>query len=158
LLDEAIDVALATRLVTVDALMAEAHRVKHRGRKGPAQLVKGLKNRGFIGAPSPSVLESRALRLLARARVPVIKCEVVADGHRYRLDIQVAHNLFVEVDGYTYHWSPEQKRYDDARRNRLRLLGFEILVYDWLAVVRAPRRVVAEVNEALQVKPDVIRT
>jgi hypothetical protein len=29
----------------------------------------------------------------------------------------VSPNLFVELDGYAYHWSPEQKRHDDARRN-----------------------------------------
>ena len=39
--------------------------------------------------------------------------------------------MFVEVDGYAYHWSPEQKRYDDARRNKLWLRGFTVLVYDW---------------------------
>jgi hypothetical protein len=57
--------------------------------------------------------------------------------------------LFVEVDGYAYHWSPEQKRYDDARRNRLRLLGVNVLVYDWQAVVKGPTMLVAEVRQVL---------
>jgi hypothetical protein len=157
LLDEAIDTALATRLLTVEALLAEAARMKHPGRKGPARLVKCLKSRAFVGAPSPSVLESRALRLLARAGVRVVGCEVVADEHHYRLDIQLEHGLFVEVDGYAYHWSPEQKRHDDARRNRLRLLGYEILVYDWQAVVNEPGRVVAEVKEAQRPERSAMR-
>ncbi len=35
LLDEAVDAALATRLVSVEALVAEAARLKRKGRKGP---------------------------------------------------------------------------------------------------------------------------
>ncbi len=149
LLDAAIDAALARKLVTVEGLMAEASRLKSRGRRGPAQLVAGLERRVLVGAPSPSVLESRALRLLKRAGVHIEQCETVVDGGRYRLDIQVGPHLFVELDGYAYHWSPEQKRYDEARRNRLRLLGNEILVYDWATVMNDGRRLVSEVKSAV---------
>ncbi len=72
------------------------------------------------------------------------------DGGRYRLDIQVGPRVFVEVDGFAYHWTPEQKRYDDKRRNELRLLGYEILVYDWKAVMDEPRRVVKETKTAIR--------
>ena len=82
--------------------------------------------------------------------IKVLACEVVADENRYRLDMQLEGRLFVELDGYAYHWNPEQKRHDDARRNRLRLLGFAILVYDWHAVVNEPRRVVAEIRKGLR--------
>jgi very-short-patch-repair endonuclease len=151
LLDAAIDVALARELVTVDGLMAEASRLKSRGRRGPGQLVAGLERRLLVGAPSPSVLESRALRLLKRAGVHIEQCETVVDGGRYRLDIQVGPHLFVELDGYAYHWSPEQKRYDEARRNRLRRLGNEILVYGWATVMNDGRRLVSEVKSAVSV-------
>jgi very-short-patch-repair endonuclease len=149
LLDAAIDAALARKLVTVEGLTAEASRLKSRGRRGPGQLMAGLERRVLVGAPSPSVLESRALRLLKRGGVSVEQCETVVDGGRYRLDIQVGPHLFVELDGYAYHWSPEQKRYDEARRNRLRLLGNEILVYDWGTVMNDGRRLVSEVKSAL---------
>ena len=148
LLDEAVDAALSTRLVSVEALLAEAARLKRSGRSGPAELTRCLKRRGFVGGLSSSVLESRALRLLARAGINVVACEVAVDDDRYRLDIELEGRVFVELDGYAYHWSPEQKRHDDARRNRLRLLGFEVLVYDWQSVVNEPRRVVAEVRKA----------
>jgi very-short-patch-repair endonuclease len=149
LLDEAIDVALATRLVTVEGLLAEAGRLKRQGRRGPAQLIARLDGRRFTGAPAPSVLESKALRLLSSAGISVDKCEVVVDGGRYRLDIQLEGRLFVELDGYAYHWAPEQKRRDDSRRNRLRVLGFEILVYDWGTVVHEPSRLLGEIKTAL---------
>ncbi len=154
LLDEAIDVGLAVRVVTVEGLLAEAARLGRYGRRGPAQLTRRLAKRGFAGAPVPSVLESRALRLLAANRVRVEQCEVVVEGTGYRLDIQLAGGLFVELDGYTYHWSPDQKRYDDARRNKLRLLGFEILVYDWQTVTRDGRRMVDEIRTALATHRD----
>ncbi|HXW78750.1 MAG TPA: DUF559 domain-containing protein [Acidimicrobiales bacterium] len=150
LLDEAIDAALAQRLVNVDGLLAEVARLRRRGRRGPAQLMARLDGRGFVGASSPSVLESRALRVLAAGKVKVDRCEVVVNNGRYRLDIQVGPQLFVEVDGYAYHWAPEQKHYDDQRRNKLRLLGFEILVYDWRAIVSEPRRVLKDVKTALR--------
>ncbi len=154
LLDEAIDAGLAVRLVTVEGLLAEAERLGRYGRSGPAQLTRRLAKRGFVGAPAPSVLESRALRLLAAGRVKVEQCEVVVEGTGYRLDIQLAGGLFVELDGYTYHWSPDQKRYDDAWRNKLRLLGFEILVYDWQTVTKQGSRMVDEIRTALATRRD----
>jgi very-short-patch-repair endonuclease len=149
LLDEAVDAGLAVRLVTAEGLLAEAERLARHGRSGPKQLTERLAKRGFAGAPSPSVLESRALRLLAASKVRVEKCEVVVEGTGYRLDVQLEGGLFVELDGYTYHWSPDQKRYDDARRNKLRLLGFVILVYDWQTVTKQGRRMVEEIRMAL---------
>jgi very-short-patch-repair endonuclease len=148
LLDEAVDNALATRLVTVEGLMAEAGRLRRPGRRGPAPLLKCLEGRGFVGAPSPSVLESRALRLLNKAGIAIVRCEAVVDEGRYRLDIELEGHVFVEVDGYGYHWSPEQKSRDDARQNSLRLLGFKVLVYGWRDIVQEPRRMLAEIRKA----------
>jgi very-short-patch-repair endonuclease len=148
-LDSALDAALACRLVTTEGLLAEASRLERPGRRGPSDIKERLRQRAFIGAPSPSVLESQALRLLAANGIPVRKCEVVVDGARHRIDIQLADTLFVEVDGYAYHWSPEQKRSDDARRNQLRLLGLEVLVYSWHDVVRDGQRLLTEVRQAL---------
>jgi very-short-patch-repair endonuclease len=154
LLDEAVDAALASRLVTVEGLTAEAMRLKGPGRRGPARLMKCLAGRGFVGAPAPSALESRALRLLSGPGIKIERCETEVRGLGYRLDIQLQGPVFVEVDGYAYHWSPEQKRYDDARRNRLRLAGFSVLVYDWRTVVNEPGRLLAEVRQALSSRPE----
>lgn len=149
LVDGAIDVALSRRLLTIDGLTAEAARLKQRGRRGPAQLMASLQRRGFVGAPAPSVLESRALRLLKKAGIKVLKCETVVEDGRYRLDIQLEAHLFLELDGYAYHWSPEHKSHDDTRRNQLSRLGHEILVYDWRTVMRDGRRFVSEVKAAV---------
>jgi very-short-patch-repair endonuclease len=87
--------------------------------------------------------------LFAANRIQVERCEVVVEGAAYRLDIQLGGGLFVELDGYAYHWSPEQKRYDDARRNKLRLLGYDILVYDWETVTKDGNRMAREIRAAL---------
>ena len=151
-LDDAIDVALAKRLVSVESLLAEARRRKRSGRQGPAQLVAHLERRRFVGAPAPSVLESRALRLLADAGIKVVNCETVVHKGRFRLDMELEHQVFVEVDGYAYHWSPEQKRNDDARRNQLRVLGAEILVYDWRAVMEGTGGILVREVKAILAK------
>jgi hypothetical protein len=102
MLDSALDAALASRLVTPNGLLAEASRMERPGRGGPAVIKEHLRQRAFTGAPSPSVLESQALRLLAANGIEVRKCEVVLGEGKYRLDIQLADRLFMEVDGYGY--------------------------------------------------------
>lgn len=148
-LDEAIDAALSSHLVTLEALSAEATRLKRRGRRGPSELRDQLRHRACNVAPAPSVLESRALRLLAANDAAVLGCEVVIYGGTYRLDMQLSDRLFIELDGYAYHWSPESKRYDDTRRNKIRLLGIEVLVYDWQVLSQGTNRMLQEVRAAL---------
>jgi hypothetical protein len=145
-----VDRAIATRLVSAEGLVDEVGRRRSRGRKGPAQLIAHLDGRGITGGPAPSVLEAEAMRLFRRWGIPVIGREVRAgsDG-RYRIDFLIAPGLAVEVDGFAYHWSPEAKAYDDARRNRLRASGTTVLVYDWRAIHFEPRRVATEIQAAL---------
>jgi very-short-patch-repair endonuclease len=146
--DTALDRAVAKGLVTVGGLVAEAQRLGRHGRRGPRQLRRALARRGFLGAPQASVLESQLLRLLAANGIEVVATEVAIDDGSYRIDTQVEGNVFVEVDGYAFHWSPEQKERDEARRNALRLRGYTVLVYGWRAVRREKRRVVEEVLAA----------
>ena len=102
------------------------------------------------GAPHPSVLESRVLRLLRRIGIEPIAVEVkVGSDGRYRVDTLLHPNVALEVDGYTYHAAPELKAEDERRRGRLRLDGLFVLVYDWTEVLRDARRIEAECHEAL---------
>jgi hypothetical protein len=59
-LHEAVDRALASKLVTIEAIEAELARLGRRGRGGSGRLRLALAHRGFTGAPHPSVLERRA--------------------------------------------------------------------------------------------------
>ncbi|MHB1533756.1 MAG: hypothetical protein ACYC1D_03930 [Acidimicrobiales bacterium] len=113
-----------------------------------ARLRHALARRGLIGAPHPSELESRTLRLLERFGVVPIGAEVkVAEG-RYRVDVLIVPGLAVEVSGYVYHWSPEQLRSDAERHNRLVLEGIRLLVYTWRDITFDGERVGREILAA----------
>lgn len=150
-LNRILDRALAGGTVTIEGLLAEVARRSRPGRRGPGQLRRLLRERGLAGGPAPSVLEAETVRLLRAWNIPVLAREVRAGpAGRYRIDFVIAPRLAVEVDGYAYHWSPEDKAYDDARRNRLRADGWTILVYDWRAVRFEPQRVAAEIRAAVR--------
>src|SRR5262249_20300649 len=107
-LDDATDKALASRLLTVDAIESELSRLGRRGRTGVGRMRAALLRRGFVGAPHPSVLESRYLRLLYQAGITPLEAEVVVgEGGRYRIDTLLTPTLASEVDGYAHHSSPE---------------------------------------------------
>jgi very-short-patch-repair endonuclease len=150
MLDNAVDRVLARQLVTVEGILAEIGHESRPGRSGLRALRASLRRRGYVGAPNPSVLESKFLRLLRRYRLDPLAVEVQIDASgRYRVDSAISEDLFVEVDGHAYHHSPEQKVDDERRRNRIRLSGKFLLVYTWRDVVHDERRVIAEIRQAL---------
>jgi very-short-patch-repair endonuclease len=148
-LDEAVDRALARRLVSARAMELGLRRLGGRGRTGPAQLRACLERRGVVGAPQPSVLESKVLRLLHRWGLTPLRCEHAVLAGTYRLDFLLVPGLALEVDGFTYHASPSAKAADTARRNRLVLSGLVVLQSDWLEVTRHPERLRATVLAGL---------
>ncbi|MDP9073909.1 MAG: endonuclease domain-containing protein [Actinomycetota bacterium] len=157
-LRKAVDVALATRLVNVDGLRAELTRLSRSGRPGPGWLRGLLADRGFVGAPHPSVLEARMAALIVRNHLPkpVVELRFGADGE-YRLDYAYEPvKLAIEVDGYVWHSSPEQLQRDHQRRNQLQGNGWLVLVYTWLDVVREPDRVGREIATNWQQRASMV--
>ena len=146
-LTEAVDKGVARRLVTPAGLEAELRRLARPGRLGIEALRRHLLERGFIGEPAPSVLESKMRRIIVSLGLPLPAVEVrVGQGGRYRLDVAWAKIfLAVEVDGFTYHSSPESKRYDEERRGVLRRQGWHIEVFDWRQVCREPHKVAIQI-------------
>jgi hypothetical protein len=146
----AVDVALASQLVTIAGLETELERLSRKGRPGPAVVRRDLTKRGFIGVPDPSVLESKFQRVVRRIEPlgvpgPVAELKVGPDGE-YRLDLAWEEVMFaVEVDGYVWHFSPEQSQRDNTRRRQLRRMGWFLQVYTWVDVVREPARVAREI-------------
>jgi very-short-patch-repair endonuclease len=144
-LDSAVDRALAKRLLTVGAIDAELRRLARQGRAGVGTLRASLRRRGLIGAPHPSVLESRTLRLLRQHGIEPLACEVkMGPDGRYRVDVLVAPRVVMEVDGFAYHSDPEQVAEDKRRRTRLRLEGIVVLDYTWRDITFDFRRVARE--------------
>jgi hypothetical protein len=149
-LDDAVDRAISRRLVTVEGLREELARVGGRGRKGAGVLNAALRRRGLLEGPQPSVLEARWHRLLRAGGIVPMGAEVVAgpDG-AYRIDTLLVPGVAAEVDGHTYHYTPEQKAYDERRRAELRLEGLFLLVYGWRDITHDGRRVLAECHQAI---------
>jgi len=146
-LTEAVDNALAQRLVTPGGLEAEIERLSRPGRGGVGVLKRHLARQGFLAAPPPTVLEAHARRLIRTTGLssPTPELCVGEDGE-YRLDLAWDHILLtVEVDGYAWHFSPEQKRRDETRRQRLRAAGWTVLVYDWHQIVSQSAVVAKEI-------------
>ncbi len=149
-LDDAVDRAIATRLVSMDAIEAELARVGARGRDGAGAMRASLRRRGLREGPRPSVLEARLHRLLRTGGLTPLSVEAVfGEDRRYRLDALLDPRVAVEVDGHVHHSTPEQKAYDERRRNEIRMSGVFLLVYDWRAVIHDGRRVLAECHQAL---------
>jgi hypothetical protein len=148
-LDEAVDRALAAKLLTVQGIEAEMGRLSRHGRKGTGAMRRALARRGLVEGPNPSVLEARFHRLLRMAGITPQATEVVAgpDG-RFRIDTVIGEGLAVEVDGHANHSTPEQKAYDERRRNEIRMSGVFLLVYTWRDVVMDGRRVASEIHRA----------
>ncbi|MBO0730980.1 MAG: type IV toxin-antitoxin system AbiEi family antitoxin domain-containing protein [Acidimicrobiaceae bacterium] len=150
-LEGAVDRALWQRLVTVGQLVAETSPAGGTRRPGVAVLRAHLSDRGDLGVPGPSVLESRMQRLFRHHGLPLPAAEVCWEDGRYRLDFAYPDRLVAaEVDGYAWHHSPEQVERDTVRRNRLQAAGWTVLVYTWRQVVRDPERVAAEIRGALR--------
>ncbi len=152
-LEGIVDRALASKVVSMDAITTELDRMARKGRPGVEALRSALSWRRTAGLAHPSVLESRALRLLTRAGVTPLGVEVkTGTDLSYRVDILLRPGLAVEVDGYAFHHNPEQLTEDARRRNRLYLSGTQVLVYTWKDIVYDGSRVVAEVRQALAQK------
>ena len=150
-LDQAVDVAVARRLIRLDSLILQLTADGRRLRPGEGRLRDALARLRYLGAPAPSVLESKVLRLLARAGVRVRSCErrVAVDGFHHRIDIELGTLIGVEVDGFTFHATVEAMDRDRRRRNRLTKAGWRLLVYTWEDVCEDGDRVVREVTEFL---------
>lgn len=152
-IDEIVDRALARRLTRVGELaMAVERSTELRRHPGRRPLAERLARRGVTGGPAPSVLESRMARLLAGADLPAPKAEVVwGPQRRYRLDFAYPSlRLVVEVDGFAFHFTPEQQRSDNRRSNTLAGAGWTVLRYNWWDVTHDPERVAGEIQAAYQ--------
>lgn len=148
-LDVAVDRAISTGLVRPRDLLAEV--VTGGGRRGTGSLRRCLAERGDIGAPTPSVLESLMGRLYTRFQLPAVQAEHVAGPNgEYRIDyVHQPQRVAVELYGYLWHHSPEQMHHDLARQRRLTLEGWTVLVFTWRDVTTDPARVAREIRHAL---------
>ncbi|MHB8293176.1 MAG: type IV toxin-antitoxin system AbiEi family antitoxin domain-containing protein [Acidimicrobiales bacterium] len=149
-LDMAVDRCLAKGLVRMRDLRRLGSGAQKYSR-GLEPLRASLQRRGYTGAPEPSVLESRLCRLLVAAGVEQPRSEVIwGPEGEYRLDFAYPpKRLAIEVNGYVWHFSPEQQARDHERYNRLIAAGWRVLIYSWQLVMREPERMIAGIAALL---------
>ena len=148
-IDDLVDRAIAERKIRIDRLVQAVAGRRYERHPGRPALEERLAARGVTGSPHPSVLESRAARILRSCGLPVPKAEVKwGEGQRYRLDFTYSDvRLVVEVDGWSSHFTPEQQRHDHRRTNHLLREGWTVLHYTWWDVTREPERVAREIAD-----------
>lgn len=150
----ALERALIARYCAVAAVEAELERVGRRGRPGTAVLREVLQNRALGDARPDGMLEPHMAELLEAAGLeqPRFQYEIRGEDGRVidRVDFAyVAERLAIEVDGWSFHGSPEAMTSDLRRQNRLVALGWTVLRFTWWQVMNEPERVAQEIASVL---------
>ena len=82
--------------------------------------------------------------------IPVLAAEQRAGPEgEFRVDFVLVPGIVFELDGYTWHSSPEHKQRDEARRRTLLLDGNQVLVATWQDLRDNPRKLAQELLRAI---------
>jgi hypothetical protein len=127
----------------------------HPNAQGRARLRAVLELLADDGGRARSDVEVDALRALVEAGLPrpVVAHRVFDERGRFVAEVDLAYpdlRLAIEIDGFRWHSSPERKRRDEQRQNRLVLAGWTVLRFSASEVRAHPERLVGAVRRALQ--------
>jgi very-short-patch-repair endonuclease len=151
IVEEAIDAAMAKKLVTLPGLEVILLTHGKRGRRGAGVLRRLLAKR--CGHIPDSTLEGKMRRLCQRYDLPLPKFQyVIRNGKLFVAKVDFAYpelKLAIEVDGYEKHSSPEAFQHDRSRQNNLVELGWTILRFTWGDIVHRPEMVAARIRRVL---------
>jgi predicted transcriptional regulator of viral defense system len=144
----AIDDAFRRKLVTFDALERLLASRSSRGRKSVSLLRDLLAERGPEDARAASELESRFLRIIRRAKLPMPEVNVDVydeDGDRLaRPDFLYRdRKLAIFTDGKAFHADRTAFENDRSQANALTANGWRVLRYTWRQVRNGPAIVLA---------------
>jgi hypothetical protein len=151
--ERAVDDLLARRRLSWIDLADTVVRVGRRGRRGVAAARRLLLERDAEDL-TESRLERLFLRLIRTFGLPEPEPQhVVRDGTAFvaRVDFAwPARRVAVELDGRRYHAGAEAFASDRWKRNRLQVLGWDVLAYTWTHVLSEGPAVTAQVAAALE--------
>ena len=157
LVNQALDSALAKRLVTLPGLEVMLLKHARKGRRGAGVLRKLLAER--CDSNPDSVLESRMMRLCQLHDLPLPRFQyVIRNGKAFVAKVDFAYpelKVAIEVDGYEKHSSLEAFQHDRKRQNDLVELGWTILRFTWDDVVHKPEAVANRLRRILGAKMHV---
>jgi very-short-patch-repair endonuclease len=147
-LEEALDDALRSRLVTIGRMRWRLRELGKAGRRGSRLLGELVDARGGVARGPESVLETRLLRALRAAGLPrpAVQYKVGA----YRVDFAYPDaRVAIEADGFRWHSTRQQWDNDRARRNALTALGWTLIHVTWSQLQEHPDEVIATIRATL---------
>jgi hypothetical protein len=148
LVEQALDRARATRLVSPNGLARTLKDFGRPGRNGTGVLRTALDRLGpsASGRP-PSVLESGLGRIFVRYHLPIPVPEFVAGPHgQYRIDFAYPEVLLaIEAQSLAWH-DGFQLEADEERRNALTECGWTILEFGWRIIHHRPDAVARRIS------------
>lgn len=149
---DAFDRALADRKVSVGEITETLERLRRSGRGGVC-LIERLLDERSEGAITESVLERKALEVIASAGLPRPRCQarIAPDGEFVaRVDfLYPGPRAVIEVSGYRWHRTEAQMDRDTNRRRDLTHAGFEVYEFTYRQVTRSPQVLVATIRRIL---------
>ena len=152
-LEEALDDALRRRLTSLPRLRWRLAELARAGRPGVIPLRALLAARGGASTVPESVLETRLLRVLRRAGLPIPACQYpVRDRGRIVAVVDFAYPdicLAIEVDGYRWHSGRARWERDLGRRNVLTGLGWRVIHVTSTDLQRRPDEMIGTITGAL---------
>ena len=151
--EDALDRALVSRLVTIAGAEGALSEVSRRGRRGAGVLRAVLDGRALGDERPDSLLEPRMARLLRAHGFPsaVFQHPVTLDGG-FVANPDFAYpdrRIAIEVDGFESHSTPRALQADLDRQNLLVAGGWTVLRFTWADVVRRPNKVASAVARVL---------
>jgi very-short-patch-repair endonuclease len=149
--EAALDDALRRGLTSIPRLV---WRVTELGRRPGTGMVRALlEARTSEPAGPQSVLETRLLRLIKRARLPAPICQhEIKDRGRLLAVVDFAYpeiRLAIEADGYRWHSGRAQWQRDLSRRNALTSRGWRVIHVTSSDLEKRPEQVARTIAEAL---------
>jgi very-short-patch-repair endonuclease len=154
-LEVALDDALCTHKVRLARLKWRLDELGTKGKHGPALLAKLLKVRGEGTVVPTTILETKLVRLLRTAQLPIGKAQHVFQekGRSIaRVDfVYPEQRVVIEVDGTRWHAGRRARVRDAERDNYLNIKGWIVLRFTWFDLVERPTYVVEQIREALGV-------
>jgi hypothetical protein len=147
-------VATAVRVGVCDLDEVARLLERHPYARGRGHLQWALTLLGDDGAAARSEVEIAALVAIVEAGLPrpCLAHQVFTEHGTFVAEVDLAYpqlRIAIEIDGYRWHSTPEQKRRDEHRQNQLILLGWRVLRFSASDVRRCPALVVAAVRRAL---------
>ncbi|MDH3307362.1 MAG: type IV toxin-antitoxin system AbiEi family antitoxin domain-containing protein [Acidimicrobiia bacterium] len=148
-----LDDAIRRELTTYRSVEVCLARIAASGRNGVGVTRRVLQWKQQSPGESESLLETKAVRVIAGAALPspTRQYEVDVGSRRLRLDLAYpAERIAIELDGRTWHRSARAFQDDRERQNLLVIDGWEILRFTWDDVTLRPEAVASTVRAALR--------